>query len=482
MPAATDKVRLSPVSSNGTQSNPNQPGKWDRVPSPLPEYRQWVVWQAEARGDRTAKVPIDPVTGKRLADWQHPNQHLSFSEAVQYHAEGIGDGIGFVCTGTDGLVWLDIDKAINEDGELADAVYAMLRQLDAPGELSLSGQGYHVPVYAPNVAQAIQAQGTGKLLLDGKQHGFGGLEVFVTNCFIANTGDFRNPQLTKVPNRDQVLDRLLREMWPDKWPPATRQESSPATYTSGTVTKSSRPAAPLSEADSIMLQRMLSQRDRGKFRKLFGKIDAPPLPISNTLGYDTRSHTDMALACKVAFRCFGKNGRGIDQARRIMWASQLRRDKWNERRGTTTYLDLTIAGALEFVMANGGVWNGNPNKRAYKYKQPPAALVPPVPRDRLEKDTLSESKLIDLDLNAAERATYYALRDQNRGDSFCHPSQSFLAKKLGITVRSVRSHIRSLEKGGILISEPWQRRDGKRSKVNMYWFLKIPENLSGERE
>lgn len=451
--------------------------QWDRVPAPLPELQQWVLWQTEARGERVAKMPIDPATGRRLKNWRHSDQHLTFADAVALQNRGVGDGIGFVCTGRDGLVWLDIDEALGAEGKLAEAVYQMQLQLDAPAELSLSGRGYHIPVFAPKVAESIKASGKGKLVLSGERYGFGKLEIFVSSGFIALTGRFLILPQRTVPDRDQALDEVLRKAWPQRWPlpakPDVRKTTAPG------ATKPA-PAAALTEQDRVMLQLMMHQTDSGKFRRLFGKPNEQPFPETDyrSRQYVSRSETDLALARKIVFYCCGRKGGGIDQARRIMLASQLRRDKWYERRNGSTYLDQTLAHAVDQQRESGGFWDGKKQKREYHRTQRFVPPVPPMPEEQLEKKTLHDNVLRGLGLSPAVRATYKALRRHNRGKSYCFPSQEKLAADLGVSVRTIRNHLRNLVRTGLILLDRLQRPNGKRGRGRMYWFVK-PEILSG---
>ena len=111
---------------------------FERVPQELKEYDQWVNWRFE--DDR--KVPVNPMTlGNAGVSW--PNSWAPFGLAVEQVRPG-EMGLGFVLTEADPYVCVDLDKCINEGGELSLAARAVLDVLKGYVELSPSNQGLHV--------------------------------------------------------------------------------------------------------------------------------------------------------------------------------------------------------------------------------------------------------------------------------------------------------------------------------------------------
>jgi len=460
----------------------DQAGRWDLVPAPLPDFINWVLWRAEPQPNRTAKIPIDPHSGHHLENWQRPDHHLSFDEAVKHHASGVGDGIGWVCTGKYGLIWLDFDGAVDDRGDTIETVHQIISGLQAPVELSLSKRGFHVPVFAPSVANEILKSGKGKISVDGSPYGFGQLEIFVRHRFVALTGNFPDPLVDRVPNRDDALQGYLKQYWPAKWPPPPSCNGTSGESQIVSAPRSLRvpQSITLTEEDYQLIARMSSAKNGQKFRRLFGDPGDLPFPDDDKRGYRSRSEADFALARILVFWTCDESGGGLDQATRIVRASQLRRSKWDEPRGDSTWLDRTLFEAYEQQKESGGFWNGKVEKRRYRRIQPRVPPIPPVSHHHLESRTLSKKTLIALGLSPAVRETYTVLRSYNRGHPYCYPSQTKLAAKLRVKERTVRNHIRILEAVGVLLTDRLQRPNGKPGRGRMYWFLKIPEDISGE--
>lgn len=101
------------------------------VPAGLRSRDRWVR--------HVAKRPIT-VTG-RAASVTNPRTWAAYAAA---HASTVGDGLGFVLCGGDGLVCIDIDRCI-EDGNLAPwAADLLARSPRTFVEVSPSGTGLHL--------------------------------------------------------------------------------------------------------------------------------------------------------------------------------------------------------------------------------------------------------------------------------------------------------------------------------------------------
>ena len=117
-----------------------------------------------------------------------------------------------------------------------------------------------------------------------------------------------------------------------------------------------REASPGDMGDDELVERMLASRSGGDIRALLaGDCSAQ--------GGD-HSAADMALCSHLAFWCAGDAAR-MD---RIFRASGLMRDKWDSRRGSTTYgaqtIERAISGATEFYKPKAARRNGSSRSRA----------------------------------------------------------------------------------------------------------------------
>lgn len=103
---------------------------------------QWVVWRMQERNSKTTKVPYQ-VNG-HAASVSEPSTWTTFDEAIK--AEGF-DGVGFVFTGDCGIIGIDFDHVLNDDGSLKNMQFErILKALvseDSFIEVSPSGNGLH---------------------------------------------------------------------------------------------------------------------------------------------------------------------------------------------------------------------------------------------------------------------------------------------------------------------------------------------------
>ncbi|MCM0758121.1 hypothetical protein M7775_05965 [Sporomusa sphaeroides DSM 2875] len=92
----------------------------NKIPEELQAVKQWVAWRAIWKEDRQkwSKQPVNPYTGS-LAATNDPGTWGEFHAAVN-HAERNGlAGIGFVFTKNDPYMGIDLDKCVDESGELS---------------------------------------------------------------------------------------------------------------------------------------------------------------------------------------------------------------------------------------------------------------------------------------------------------------------------------------------------------------------------
>jgi len=104
------------------------------IPEELKQLPQWVCHRN--------KVPFNPVTGAsakagQLATW------ASFEDCVNALDGGGYDGIGFEFN-NNGIVGIDLDHVIAENGSLSDEAVGIVAMLDSYTEYSPSGKGLHI--------------------------------------------------------------------------------------------------------------------------------------------------------------------------------------------------------------------------------------------------------------------------------------------------------------------------------------------------
>ena len=144
------------------------------VPEAMSSRPQWLVWRfiRKTGQDKPSKVPfyvnghprgwpngkpkaapgakVEPTADQPQVDQGHELDRaalVTMAEAVNALARGRWDGLGFAFLPGDGLIGIDVDKAIDLDtGEIAEHCLAIIQRCGSYTELSPSGTGVHVIV------------------------------------------------------------------------------------------------------------------------------------------------------------------------------------------------------------------------------------------------------------------------------------------------------------------------------------------------
>lgn len=281
----------------------------ESIPSELRERPQWVIWKFEQRAGRPTKVPYCAASPAARASVSDPATWGTFVEALAQVQLGIGDGLGYVFAADDPFAGVDLDRCLQQ-GRLHHAAAALVSRLDSYTEVSPSGSGVHV---------IVRAGLNGHPRKRTRAAGFGGeFESYDVGRFFCFTGRHVRGTPTTIEARQDELEQVLAMIFPPE------PERPPV----------KRPAEPLDIDDEELLERARRARDGVKFSALYD---------GDTSGYDgDHSRADAALVAKLVFWTAGDGGR-VD---RLFRRSALMRDKWDERRGDTTYGELTVARAL----------------------------------------------------------------------------------------------------------------------------------------
>lgn len=271
------------------------------IPGELRDRAQWVVWRYETRDGKPTKVPYSAVTGRR-ADSTDPatwSTHEAALAAVERYS-----GLGFVFGASDPYLGVDLDGCVDEHGEMHAAAAKVVDSLGGYAEVTPSGRGLHVIVRA---------------LLSGDQHrttrtAWGGnFEIYDRARFFTmvagGSGQIRDAQAE--------VDALYAEMFP-------KAEDPPRA-----------PNGHVHADDHELLARAFAARNGSKVRALYGG--------DTTAHSDDDSAADLALCASLAFW----TGPDPDRIDRLFRGSGLSREKWDSRRGESTYGRQTIEWALQ---------------------------------------------------------------------------------------------------------------------------------------
>lgn len=294
---------------------------------PLDAYRQFVTYRlvpSIRKPGKTDKLPCDYRTG-HVASAHNPEIWCGFAEAAAAVAAGRGHGVGFVFTAADPFWFLDIDGALQADGQWsALAIDLCQRFAGAAVEVSQSQTGLHII-------------GSGTVPSHGCKNIPLGLELYTELRFVALTG------LQAVGDVRTDSSAAMAALVPATFPPGPTATAGPDEWTSEPVAEWDGP-----RDDDDLLRRALNSGQRSAaaafgeagvtFRDLW-EANADVLGKrwpSDTGGPYDGSSADAALATHLAFW----TGKNCERIRELMYRSALVRDKW-EARGEY-YLPRTI--------------------------------------------------------------------------------------------------------------------------------------------
>lgn len=112
------------------------------VPQTMKNKKRWILWRLEDG----KKVPYS-VYYDGKASSTRSNTWAYFSQALEKSKYGDFDGLGYVFTAEDGLVFIDLDNCVSDAGEINDFAKQILEIFpDTYTEYSQSGNGLHLVV------------------------------------------------------------------------------------------------------------------------------------------------------------------------------------------------------------------------------------------------------------------------------------------------------------------------------------------------
>lgn len=321
-------------------------GAYGALPDELKERGRFCVWRYELdkRGN-AKKVPYNPRTGGR-AQSSNPNTFSDFETACKAMERGGYDGIGIGVFG--GISGGDIDHCVTAAGELTPLAREIMDELDTYTEISPSGEGLRMLFSTPegfsydNTRYYINNQDAGdKAKAANPEAGYTGgegLEIYVsgmTEKFMTITGRAINERGIE-PRADRLQPVLDKFMQRDK--PAKSSNTAPAT--------------PNNLQDAELIERASKATNGALFEQLWNGNTSAYASSEN----DGHSEADMALCNLLAFW----TGRDAQRMDSLFRQSGLMRDKWDSRRGASTYGADTIQRAIEgctevYTPGNSGV-------------------------------------------------------------------------------------------------------------------------------
>lgn len=268
---------------------------FERVPHELKEYSQWVNWRVED----AQKIPVNPLTlGNAGVTWT--NTWASFGEARD-RAHRTSLGMGFVLTEDDPFTCIDLDKCVNDKGEVSADTRAILDLVIGWVELSPSATGLHIWVQN---AEPVNRRTVG-------------IEVYSSNRWMSVTGRSNPKQSLVIPDRTAEIAELISRYFPE-----TRPEFSPY---------------PVLPDDETIWQRLFAAQSGLFFEALYRG--------DTSVCYNDHSRAVIMLANQLALMTDGDS----ERMKRLLYQTGLASEKWEERRGAQTWIEYQIADAIAYI-------------------------------------------------------------------------------------------------------------------------------------
>jgi hypothetical protein len=306
----------------------------EALPEQLTTGRLFVVWKEELRNGNTTKVPYSPEHPQRRARVNDPSTWSTFEVALTVETAGAASGIGRVLG--DGLTVVDIDSCRDpESGVIAPAALAIVSALESYTEVSPSGTGLHVWCNS-------------SLPPGGRRTN--SLEMYDTDRYITLTGRHLPGTLT-IEQRTQAISDLHARVF----------GSNDATLTA---------------TDERLIQQALAERGGQRFWRLWNGD-------KSEFGGD-HSRADLALCNMLA--CVTRDEAVID---RLFRRSMLMRQKWDERRGASTYGERTVRRTLGTRNPSSDATTGLTGSQRDQHGRTPhtAPLQPKLPSSAVSHST-----------------------------------------------------------------------------------------------
>jgi hypothetical protein len=274
-----------------------------RIPPELKRLKQWVAWRWEPDDKgKWKKPPIHPRTGKPTGATDE-SAWLSLAEAREACHRLGGDGIGFALgpKGSNDYVGADLDHCIDAGGNIDPGAMRRVELLDSYTERTPSGTGLHV---------LLRGTKPGDKCKNARL----GIELYEADRYFTVTGRHLDGTPTTIERRQQALESLYREAWPDAGQNGKADGHSPAGS-----------AGSLTHDDEEVLG--VAMKSDG-FPALWGGEWQGAFPSQN--------EADLSLASRLAFYC----GPGQqEQVKRLFLRSGLGQRK---KAGRPDYLDRTV--------------------------------------------------------------------------------------------------------------------------------------------
>ncbi len=281
------KARGDPQNSEKYQQQPD----FQQLPIPqeLTQIPNWVLHRN--------KAPYQ-INGFK-AKVNDPSKWKPYAEVLRAYEKGGFDGIGFVFTKECGITGIDLDKCVDDTGEIVPEALEIIKTANSYTEWSKSGKGFHILVKG-ELTKTSHKHGM-------EEYGFKDIEFYDTGRFFIVTGNHLEGTPKTLESRQEAIDTLHSKYFTESIVESVEWHSEVNTAT----------PRKLSEQDERIIQRAIDRDEI--FTELWE---------GNSDRYDfDESRADLALCSKLLR--IKDDPAWVEQ---VFYASGLyRADKWERR-------------------------------------------------------------------------------------------------------------------------------------------------------
>lgn len=282
---------------------------YEAIPQELKDLKQWCCFRLQPKGDKFTKIPINAYTGG-FGDSSDESTWADFNTALAAIGQFNCDGLGFYFKPP--YFGIDIDKVPEQiekykQGNHEDNIVSeFIEMMESYTEYSVSGNGIHI------IAKGILPKG-------GRRKG--NVEMYDSGRFFVMTGKTASAYTHIADDTDYGKVKYLHHKYIAK--PEVSEQS---------ISKNIIKPVDIPEQELI---RIAYNSKSGMRFRLFMEGGWEQF-------YTSQSEADMAFCNDLAFWTCRDSGK-MDS---IFRSSSLYREKWDEKRGASTYGNETINKAI----------------------------------------------------------------------------------------------------------------------------------------
>lgn len=272
------------------------------IPKELRDYNQWIIWRYEFVGGKRTKVPYNPAA-RTKASVMNPATWTDLKTAVVVYKDfSEFNGIGFVMTGKEGIIGIDIDG--NIDSSLID-------RFNSYSELTPSKNGCRIFIKVATNLPSMR---------------FDKVEIYNDKRFFTVTGDKLSQSDSIEERRDEFL-KYYNELLIDRNPLVTEEDIEDKSHIAANID------------NQTLLDRIFNRDKYGELNRMRYEGNIPECDYHMTKkGWEP----DDSKARYYLIRCFWNWTQDIDRVLELMEGSALYDEKWESGRNGQRFIEYEI--------------------------------------------------------------------------------------------------------------------------------------------